>query len=379
MHLSERDKKLLLIVVGCCVFFVVYTFGYKPLSAKKDKLKTEIIQLRNQYNSIKQKESKKVALEKEIKEANIKLKKLDKLLPAGLSQERVIANLERIENVTDIKFFDISFSPISKLDFDSSNQTNNETTSTNNNIDITDNTKSGIKLAMSTKYTCTYNNIKKFLDYIYNFENRIVIDNFNIAVEEDSETLLGSMVLSFYAYISPDRKYVEESINNIPVGREEITKNYEAEAIKDENYIDMVRSDNVADFFIAIKPPQSELPTVMTGLGTDKTQETFLSFDDNIVIDYKLELKKEDNKYYYSYTLNGQKYPKDTDKIEFDPGEKLELINLSNKRVDANDLSGVNATIINNTDMPLYIKSSDEDTNRPRLNILFKEGNIIVE
>jgi hypothetical protein len=65
--------------------------------------------------------------------------------------------------------------------------------------------------------------------------------------------------------------------------------------------------------------------------------------------------------------------------VEFNPETALEIQVLSTKRLSEDDKSGVNATLINKTNMPLSVILYNEDSKRPRFKIFEKQGNIIAK
>jgi hypothetical protein len=56
----------------------------------------------------------------------------------------------------------------------------------------------------------------------------------------------------------------------------------------------------------------------------------------------------------------------------------IDLKVISSRRYNDADVSGVNATIINDTDLPMIVRLEYEDVNRPRFNIVEQRGNITI-
>ena len=64
--------------------------------------------------------------------------------------------------------------------------------------------------------------------------------------------------------------------------------------------------------------------------------------------------------------------------VEFTPGSMLSLLVVGTDRdPEGEDINGADATIINNTDMKLYVKIVDDDEN-PRFKIREKSGEVVV-
>ena len=128
-----------------------------------------------------------------------------------------------------------------------------------------------------------------------------------------------------------------------------------------------------------LNPIFSDNATVIIGKGNNPIRTTYVYDDKNGITDIEIEFYQEGDKYYYRYKAGDESYPENYSKgEEFDPGKVLEINVSSKDRVSDDDLSGANATIINNTDMPVNIVYYHEDSKNPRLNISKMEGDVII-
>jgi type IV pilus assembly protein PilO len=82
--------------------------------------------------------------------------------------------------------------------------------------------------------------------------------------------------------------------------------------------------------------------------------------------------------YYYRYKVGTISYPTNyTQGYIFEPGEELEIQIFSADRLDETDVSGLDLSIINETDMVVNIVYYSEDFEDPRL-ALTSEGPVAI-
>lgn len=125
------------------------------------------------------------------------------------------------------------------------------------------------------------------------------------------------------------------------------------------------------DLSMVIKPIQSDSPTVSLGMFNDNSYNSYVYADNNFVENIELQLKQEDDKYFYKYKTHLGSYPENYQFwIEFEPvNEFISMDILSNARTSEDDNSGVSLKVVNTTDKLFYINLHEDDLVRPRFTV----------
>ena len=124
------------------------------------------------------------------------------------------------------------------------------------------------------------------------------------------------------------------------------------------------------------------MPTVVLGIDDDISAESFVFADNPEVEDIELRLFMQEGRYLCSYKTTKESYPYSEPgvAIPFVNGEqKIVMKIFSNPRISAEDQSGVNLNLYNETDKPLFVHLINEDPLRPRVNFGELSSNIIIQ
>ena len=82
----------------------------------------------------------------------------------------------------------------------------------------------GVRQDLNIDYAASYDNFKRFIEYIENHDERLFISSINATYSVDSGLVGGSMVLSQYAILGTDKEYKAPEINNVTLGTDTIFK-----------------------------------------------------------------------------------------------------------------------------------------------------------
>ena len=240
MNLTKKDSILLIILGSLMYGLVLYYLIYTPISNYNVKLKSNIDELQVKYDFFKDKYDNKAKLEAEIINNKAKIDEYDNNLPPILSQDDLIVNIDVIEKNTGVSFQNVSFGQVDimpEID-DLELFTEGE--------DIIEpylNLEQGIKTTVNVNISISNNGFEELLSYIYSFDNRVVIDNFNISNNSETDLLVGSMTLSFYGLSSPDRMIVREEIKDIPLGKDNVFVSNNSKKIEEDEEEDEEEDD----------------------------------------------------------------------------------------------------------------------------------------
>ena len=239
MEISARDKKLLVYLLAISIIAGAYFFVAKPLLDKQAALTTEINELQQRvthytdiYNNMESYESK-------IAEAQTKYNETCNKLFGGLNQDNTIMMVKDLEDTTDVWIARLSFQE-EEVVFGEAAAEGEAADGTGDvaATDATDGTAAeggeaeaagpasiqGVRQDLNIDYAASYDNFKRFIEYIQNYDERLFISSINATYSVDSGLVGGSIVLSQYAILGTDKEYKAPEINDVQLGNDTIFK-----------------------------------------------------------------------------------------------------------------------------------------------------------
>ena len=243
MEISARDKKLLVYLLAISIIAGAYFFVAKPLLDKQEALTTEINELQQRvthytdiYNNMESYESK-------IAEAQTKYNETCNKLFGGLNQDNTIMMVKDLEDTTDVWIARLSFNEEEVVfgEAAAEGEAVDEAADGTGDVaatDATDGTAAeggeaeaagpasiqGVRQDLNIDYAASYDNFKRFIEYIENYDERLFISSINASYSVDSGLVGGSIVLSQYAILGTDKEYKAPEINNVQLGNDTIFK-----------------------------------------------------------------------------------------------------------------------------------------------------------
>ena len=272
-NLIESEKKLLLVFFSILIIVCSYRFIFVKYTDKADGLTIKNQELKSQLDELELIQLNKNKYSKDIIEANQTINELLDKFPVKIKQEKSIIFVTQLEKYSDSKVSLIQLEDLYKIysssgeleeQETSSNSLNNETdqSATNENTDETgeteetgktevtgetgeteevgkigetgetdktgepdilkDNDFSCYKTAMLLQFKTSYDGLKKCIDYINNYEDRMNIDELTVAYDPSTGQLTGTMKVNQYAVVGINKKYQDVIINDIDIGTDNI-------------------------------------------------------------------------------------------------------------------------------------------------------------
>ncbi|MDF1617028.1 hypothetical protein [Petrocella sp. FN5] len=355
--MSNRDKRLLGILGIAIIGLILYYAMYRPITIKKQALEEEMVAIEERAATLRVEYEKMPFYLEETEVAQTRIEEIQEVLPAELTQERAFKLLFDIEDTfSDINFGNVTFSNVETLAY--SNEENDGTTE----MAIRQNVVSNLDLS--------YTDLKAFLRYIGNYEDRTVLTNLSMNLLEEENKITTTLVMNMYGLVGAKREVEPVIFDTVPKGKIQPFDSPNLR-ITPQTVTNRV-SDGTGDLFIALKPTRADGYAQVIGLTNDPGQRSYVTGDVDGVVQANLRIFIENGNYYATYVMNGITKSRQA----FEVGQALELDLYASKRVDANDLVGMNLTIVNQTQLPLYINKIEEDPTNPRLNIVSTEGEV---
>lgn len=244
MEISARDKKLLVYLIAISIIAGSYFFVAKPLLDKQAKLNEEISELQQKVTHYTEIYNNMDNYESQIAEAQTKYNETCNKLFGGLNQDNTIMMVKDLENATDVWIARLSFTEEDVVFGEEIADANAEGTETTEGSETTEGAETaegaeaaaadgseaapasmqGVRQDLNIDYAASYDNFKRFIEYIENHDERLFISSINATYSVDSGLVGGSMVLSQYAILGTDKEYKAPEINNVTLGTDTIFK-----------------------------------------------------------------------------------------------------------------------------------------------------------
>ncbi len=238
MEISARDKKLLVYLIAISIIAGSYFFVAKPLLDKQAKLNEEISELQQKVTHYTEIYNNMDNYESQIAEAQTKYNETCNKLFGGLNQDNTIMMVKDLENATDVWIARLSFTEedvvfgeeIADATAEGSETTEGAETAEGAEAAAADGSEAapasmqGVRQDLNIDYAASYDNFKRFIEYIENHDERLFISSINATYSVDSGLVGGSMVLSQYAILGTDKEYKAPEISNVTLGTDTIFK-----------------------------------------------------------------------------------------------------------------------------------------------------------
>lgn len=204
LKVSERDKKLLIVVMAVLIMALAYFFGYSNLSAQVDELSTKKTSLETTKRDLKEKNNNKQKYindtDKLSKACTVLIDKYD----STTSQPNAIEFFNKTEDVTGVWVKSLSLSPATvlyKFGQIASSNVNGTSSYTSNLV--------GYKSSINISYEGDYSQWKNFVKYINTYASKSTIDSLTATYNDSTGVVSGTASISLYAIQGGNRKATE--------------------------------------------------------------------------------------------------------------------------------------------------------------------------
>jgi hypothetical protein len=212
MKISDRDKKLILLVLLAAIIALPIFFYIKPKRESIKSMDEELVSLNERYDYLKALSEKQPFYESEIARLSTERDNLIKGFAQGIRQENTIMFLRDIEltfpmEMTVEDYDEYVYTPVSSGKVNENGELEGDLTAMESNVNVS--------------YQCDYDQLKHLLDYIFSNKNKMVISNFEAKYDAEYQAILGTFRLSQYAFIGSGRSVDSVAIPNLERGENE--------------------------------------------------------------------------------------------------------------------------------------------------------------
>ncbi|BCS80726.1 hypothetical protein [Anaerocellum diazotrophicum] len=407
MQITDRDKKLLVILGMVIIGFLFYNFFYTPYSQKLSNLISEKQQLESKLSEIDQKIAIYNLQKQKLKEVEKDYMSISQKIPPNQDEKFSMLDLQRLAQMVGSKTSDFTFSQRQSLNV------------TYNNINIA----KAYFYSSKQNWQMTYANFKKLLFLQKEFEPLYSVDSISLS-GGNNNMITASFEIKFYGFedtLAPERKwqnfaisygkgdlfsggsgqkakfiYTQEDLKKneitkqssalkvertdnmsltnaetsfkLPQNNKNITFNEKSASTKDQSQLSEEKVDfNKADFVVTV----STLYSPTTNVTIEKTQKGSIFGAKKKSENAFITIKKEGDKYYYRIGTQASEYPQANkfDILDLQDKSQILIVVFSTPRKYKDDENVVTLKVTNSSDKPVKIYISGDDKQKPRVNI----------
>lgn len=374
MKISERDLKLILAVLIIGVISLAW-WGQSQIKSNNLNTENEIKALQTKFDDLKIKDANRKKYTDDTANKLTLYKGLMQQYGNGLDQEHIIMLLKAAELKTGVWISSASLQGISSV-YTFGNVTSTNPSRPGEKVYLSD--EIGVSSGLSINYEGTYEQFKDFIDYMNTHASKNLINTINMSYGKGEGTVRGSMQFNTYGIVGSQREYEELKIKDVYVGTENIfdSETFENVAI-DGEYGNKIKTNY--DLFLMLHAEDTDVDSVVVGQRDDITGEKTLCASSNVKEKVTIRVTGKAGEYKVSYKIGNETYPEDNyaEGEAFNCGDTLDLYVISSSRLSDDDHSGVELTIINNSDLVLNYKVVNDDDEDPRFTLGKVTGQVI--
>ncbi len=214
---NGKDIKAFFLVFVLVIIAAVlaYVYLYMPKVEQRNTLMQENYELDERLINLKNMAVDEDVFKMGINESNKSLKKVMNHYSAGNTSEKSIMMINRMEEKVGISLPNLSFSQAVLLSTVEMPMVT-ETADASYAIEYYD--VNLWKETLSTDYSCTYEQLKKMIDYINAYPERMNIDSISVVYDSGTNGLKGNLTLNLFAVTGTGKEYTAPEISGLSMG-----------------------------------------------------------------------------------------------------------------------------------------------------------------
>lgn len=384
--LSERDKKLLLILAILVVCAVPYMLLISPMFEKVEILKKDVNQLQTRKETLQQMDTAQGEYLSAAETYTVEKEKLLDRFPTELNQEESLLFITETERSIPISLYQLTFGEnvaaqitstaeaqaIDQVEEATGDVTDDEVIAETTQTEVLSSGLIGMSTSTQFSYEAGYQEFKNFLNFILNNDKRMVITDLTASYEADMNMVSGSFTLVQYALSGTDRVAEEVVEPEFSHGTDNVFMQAVGGMSNEGNAI-----ESEPDFFLMLNQPDADMEAKIIGQSSDKTEQTFLVDDSNKKQAVTVRFAGENGVYHAFYSIDDFEYSEEG--ISFNKNGSIIFQILSNPRASDKDKNEVNLDIINETDVSVIVSTVYDDEANPRVVIRGQTGDIFFQ
>ena len=229
MKLSDRDKRLLLYIVGIATLALVYSLVYTKYNDKTTALENETASINNTINTLQNLISETESYQEEEAEISEENMTIMAQYPANVMTSDIILYVNSLANKHNIEISTVGMNQVTSLDceypsYDALSDTGAAITVTGENPD-------GIYLYEHTiefNFESGYEDLKDALEDMLDDGEQKSIHSISLSYNQESGTLTGNITAGMYSMTGTGLEYARPTFSGIKQGTDNIFKTLES-------------------------------------------------------------------------------------------------------------------------------------------------------
>ena len=193
---------------------LAYMYLYMPLVEQRNTLERENYDLDVRLINLKNMAVDEDVFKMGINESNKSLKKVMNHYSAGNTPEKSIMMIDSLEKKIGLHLPNLNFSQpavVSTIKMPMVEESETGYSIAYYDVNL-------LKETLSTNYACSYEQLKKMIDYINAYPERMNIDSISIAFDSESNGLKGNITLNLFAVTGTGKEYTAPDISGLSLG-----------------------------------------------------------------------------------------------------------------------------------------------------------------
>ncbi len=374
IKVSDRDLKLIFIVAIVGIIALAW-WGSGKITEENTMMEAKVTELRAKYNELSTMNiNRKKYMEDTDKNKAMYSALMDRFAN-GLDQEHIIMNLKLGEDLTGVWVKNATLAGVSSI-YTFGNVTSTNPSRAGQKVYVSDNI--GVNSVVNVAYEGSYEQVKEFLSYINDADDKSKINNITMSYAEATNMVTGSMQLTQFGVVGSKREYEALKLQDVAIGTENIFESDTfVDGAQDGDYGQQIKTNY--DVFLMMSPSESDVETVVLGQRGDVDGTKTLTSNNNMTENAELIITGSNGQYNIAYKLDNLTYPVDdyAEGVEFVCGDTIDLLIISSSRSDDSDRVGAELKIVNETDKVLNYTVINDDEEKPRFTMGEVTGSVI--
>ena len=239
MKVKKSEIQLLIAVIGVLIGVCTYFLVYAKFNEKSDALETQNTSLQTQVNTLEALDRQKADYIAATEKMQTYITNFENRFPADILPEDSIMMVKTLEDYTRTEVANIAFGSEAEVAYvpvadttataDATTTDAAATTATTGSPVSTEGTIYAdthmYEVPLSISISCTYDDFKGLVRYIYNQQERESIQGVSISYNETDGMLTGNMTMNTYYLLGTDKVYSEPTIPTMQMGVDTIFGN----------------------------------------------------------------------------------------------------------------------------------------------------------
>lgn len=216
MNISNRDKGILLGLLGFVLAVLSYVLVFNPMTLKNETLKTELATLKTREAELLELESNLAYYKEQIVLYNNHNQEMVAKFPAEVKPESEIMYAVELEDQLDVEFSSLNYGTPVEIA-----------------VSETETSVAAYCTPLSATYNATYQGLKDVILHTAEKTDRMVVDTVTASYDGTTGNLVGSLTINMYTVAGTERMYKEPYVPAMFMGTDNIFGTIEIPANQD--------------------------------------------------------------------------------------------------------------------------------------------------